>query len=141
MVDLGCGDGRFVVCAATLVVRKVLGIERDSGLAARARANVHQMRHRQSLVNVVTAPAQEVDVSHGSIFYLFDTFDPSALAAILRNARPAADAGRAVRFIYASPRQDWVLQDTGWLRRQDHWPARRDHGNPYPISFWRLAAR
>lgn len=139
VVDLACGDGRFVVCAATLAVRKVVGIDNDSGLAARARANVAQMRRRQAPVNLVTALAQDVDISHGSIFYLFDALDPGSLRAILRNARPAAESGRAVRFIYASPQQDWVLQDSGWLQRQDHWPAGRD-GNPYPISFWRLPA-
>lgn len=140
VVDIGCGKGRFLACAARLPVRKVVGIEINEPLAAVARTNLERMRGRRALVDVITAPAQEVDVSHGTIFYLYDSFGPGILRAVLNNLRSAIDAGRQVRFVYASPRHEWVLRECGWLERYDAWQPRPELGANHPVSFWRSIA-
>ncbi len=141
IVDIGCGKGRFLACASALPVKKVVGVEINEPLAAMARANLARMRRRKARFDIVTAPAQDVDLSHGSVFYVYDAFGPGILRAVLDNLRAAVDAGRNVRFIYASPRHEGVLRECGWLERYDAWPPRPDHANLHAVSFWRAIPR
>lgn len=136
VVDIGCGTGRFVACAATLPVRKVVGIEISEPLAAIARANLERMRGRNAPVDIVTAAAQDVDLSHGSVFYLDDVFRAGTLRAVLDNVRAAATAGRPVRLLYAHARHEWMLQQCGWLEAYDDWSPTGGHAAE-TITFWR----
>lgn len=55
----------------------------------------------------------------------------------MENVRKSAQAGRPVRFAYASPRHEWVLKECDWLEQYDAWPARPDLGANHAVSFWR----
>jgi len=77
LYDVGCGDGRFLVAAATAGARRVVGVEADGALAARATANT---RHRGDQVDVLRADALSVDMSDASKLFLY--LLPSGLAAL-----------------------------------------------------------
>lgn len=94
VVDLGCGDGRLVVAAATRGGRSV-GVELDPDLADRARSRASEAGLADR-VTIVTGDARTIDLDDADIVFAFLPTDvladllPSVLAALRPGARVVA---------------------------------------------------
>lgn len=51
-VDIGCGKGRVLCCAARQSLRRVVGVDLSAELVQQARANAQSLRGRRSAVEV-----------------------------------------------------------------------------------------
>jgi SAM-dependent methyltransferase len=69
LIDIGCGKGRVVCCAARFPLREVIGIEHLPELCAAARRNADRMRDRKAPITIVQAHAEEFDYRQGSVLY------------------------------------------------------------------------
>ena len=72
VLDVGCGDGRSLVAAATRCGARGIGIEIEEGRAALARANV-EAAGVSHLVEIRTGNALEMDLSAATKVFLFLT--------------------------------------------------------------------
>lgn len=137
-VDIGCGKGRAVCCAARFGIREAIGVEADIGRSEIARKNAQRMRGRKAGITILNMPAQQADFSRGTVFYLFNPFGPATLGQVLERIRASVLANpRPIRIVYACPRQEQVLGDSGWLERYDSWASGKDLALDEPVSFWR----
>lgn len=137
-VDIGCGKGRVVCCAARLPLREVLGIEINPELAARARENARRMRGRRAPVRILDQPAQEVNYSQGTVFYLFNPFGADTLCRVVERLSQSPERDlRGLQLVYVLPQHEAVLEQCGWLQKWDHWPPQKPIALDHPVSFWR----
>lgn len=141
-VDIGCGKGRVVCCAALLNLRKVLGVEIDEGLCEQARENAGRMRGRRAPVEVVHAGAQEFDYRQCTAFFLFNSFGAATLEMVLSSIAQSLQANpRPVRFAYVNPFHDELLASVPDFERYDRWERRPWSGLKFDVSFWRNGYR
>lgn len=136
LVDVGCGRGRVLCCAARLGLRKVMGVDVSEQMCAEARANAAQLRGRRTPITVEAMPAQFFDYSEATAVYLFDPFGAATLDLVLKKIQEDRD-GRPVRFAYANPTQSEVFDRQDWLE-----PTRMgDLGGPtateHAVRFYR----
>jgi len=141
IVDLGCGKGRVLCCAALYDVERVFGIEDTDELCRVARSNLRRLRQRRSPAMVIHGKAEDFDYTQGTVFYMFHPFGPNTLRAVVSHiGRALQQRLRLIRIVYVNPKHDSVLEEVDWLERYAQWPA----GDPssrfvtYPVSFWRL---
>jgi cyclopropane fatty-acyl-phospholipid synthase-like methyltransferase len=136
-VDIGCGKGRVLCCAARHPVRKVLGVDISADLVREARANAERLRGRKAPVEAANLPAQEFDYSDVTALFMFDPFGAATLAPVLE--RIGRDTkGRSVRLAYANPTHEEVFQAQTWLTGREFW-ARAQTGLEHDVAFYRSA--
>lgn len=68
--DLGCGDGRIVIAAASQFGARGIGVEYDTEVAKRAINNVRKSGV-EDLVQIVVGDAMKVDVTPASVVMLY----------------------------------------------------------------------
>jgi cyclopropane fatty-acyl-phospholipid synthase-like methyltransferase len=140
-VDVGCGKGRVVCCAARRPLRKVIGIDQSAGLIDAARVNAAALRGRRSELILARVLAEDYDFSEATVVYMNNPLGPKSLGAMLARVEAArACTGQPVRFAYNNPVHEAILRDCGWLVRTDHWRAGRVFGQRNPVSFWGSSA-
>lgn len=141
LVDIGCGKGRVVCCAAQHHIRKVVGVEIHPKLCAIARNNAKRLRGAKASVEIVEAPAQdrEVDYSEGTLFFIFQPFGPKTMAMVQEQIRNTlSDNPREIKLVYVNDRsQLHVLQGSGWLELIERWVPDQWSRLDNPVSFWR----
>ena len=116
--DIGCGLGRVLCVLGRRRLKKVVGIDISEEFTSLARRNVDAVRGRCSPVEVLTADAALADYSEGTAFYIYNSFGPATLAAVLERIRAGAAANpRRVRILYVNPMHNHVLEAAHWLRR------------------------
>ena len=134
-VDIGCGKGRVLCCAARYPVGKVLGVDISADLVRMARANAERLRGRKAPVEVANLPAQELDYSDVTALFMFDPFGAATLAPVLE--RIGRDTkGRTVRLAYANPTHDEVVRRQPWLTGREFW-HRAQTGLEHDVAFYR----
>jgi predicted RNA methylase len=141
VVDLGCGKGRVLCCAALYDLEQVIGVEDTEELCQVARANLRRLRRKRTPAVVISGKAEEFDYARGTVFYMFHPFGPNTLRAVLARLGHALEQRlRSIRIVYVNPKHDCVLEEVGWLERYAQWPARAPQSRfvTYPVSFWRL---
>jgi SAM-dependent methyltransferase len=130
-VDIGCGKGRVLCCAARHELAGAVGVEVSPDLCAAARRNADRMRGRRTAVTVHHGPAEEFDYANGTAFFLFNPFGAATLRRVLDRIRDQT-AGRAVRFAYVVPTHEATFHDRPWLEAYEP-PGRPDPG----VAFFR----
>lgn len=135
VVDLGCGKGRVVCCAARYRVAEVIGVDDLSIFTDRAEANAAVMRGRRSKVSIVKCKAEHFDYARGTVLYLNNPFGPETLNAVLKRLELARKTSR--RLAYFNPVHEAILGEQGWMERYALWPASSRRGIQHPVSFWR----
>ena len=70
LLDIGCGDGRVLIEAATRFGCRARGVERDVALAAIARAAVAQAG-LEGVVEIVEGDANDLDIGDATIVFAF----------------------------------------------------------------------
>lgn len=110
-VDLGCGKGRALLCAAAFPFRQVLGVEWSADLCAIARRNIavyppRLQRCRDLHVhcgNVLDYQFPATD----TVFYLFDPFGPGILRQVFDRIHASVRAApRRVMVIFCGLGKD-----------------------------------
>ncbi len=141
VVDLGCGKGRVLCCAAMYSVQQVIGVDDTRDLCDVALNNLRRLSRKRAPAAVIHGKAEQFDYSLGTVFYLFHPFGPNTLRSVIsRMSIGLRQIPRLARLAYVNPRHDSVLKDTGVLERYEHWA----HQTPqsrfvcYPVSFWRF---
>ena len=116
LVDLGCGKGRVVCCAATYKLTQVIGVEDVQELYALAQRNVASLRGKRTPVSLVLNDAQSFDFRLGTIFYLFNPFGPETMRAVLRRlAEGLRVTPRPVRIVYVNALHEDEFRKCAWL--------------------------
>lgn len=118
LVDLGCGLGRVLLCAATLGAQRAVGYEADGRIAGLAAMNAARRVAVGTELRVEHALAQEWQPSDETVVYMFNPFGSTTLAEVVDRMRAAAwkEAGR--RVVYVNPLYSHALERAGWLRKE-----------------------
>jgi SAM-dependent methyltransferase len=118
-VDLGCGKGRALVVAGAAGFGRVVGVELDAGLAAKARDNLSRAARRGSLrssTEVLMIDAANLVPPEGPlVVYLHNPFGEETL----RDVVSALDASwreqpRPILAVYYNPVHDALFDPTSW---------------------------
>jgi SAM-dependent methyltransferase len=134
-VDIGCGKGRVLCCAARHRVKQVIGIDLSESLCRQAKINAQRMRGRRTPIVVETALAQEFDYGPATVLFLFDPFGARTLGQVL--AKVEQDTrGHDVRVAYANPTYDEVFRAQAWLGGREFWSGAQ-LGLEHDIAFYR----
>jgi len=140
-MDIGCGKGRVVCCAARRHIRKAVAVEIHPELCAIARHNSGRLRGAKAPVEIVEAPAQAqvVDYSEGTLFFINRSFGPETLTMVLEQIRATLSTHpRIIKFVYVNDQSEsHVLQESGWLERVECWVPNQWSQLDNPVSFWR----
>lgn len=116
-IDLGCGKGRVLWFLATRrKLKRIVGIEIVPELVQIARKNMAKCG-LLTPVSVVEGDASEVDLSEGTVYFLFNPFGEKTLRKVLENIRNSLLAHpRSIRILYCNPELAHVLDIAAWLR-------------------------
>jgi precorrin-6B methylase 2 len=121
-VDVGCGRGRVLCCAARHVCQKVIGIEYSDEFCVTAHANARQMRGKQTPIVVQKGIAEEFDYSDATVLYFFCPFGPATLDVVLNKIRKDNSTHRLrMAFVNLSANHDEVFANHAWLTTYDRW--------------------
>jgi precorrin-6B methylase 2 len=135
-VDLGCGKGRVVCCAATYDIAEAIGIEYLNTFCDQARRNAHRMHGRRTPVSIVCSKAEEFDFTRDNVFYLFNPFGPATLKQVLdRIQNGIKTQPREVTITYVNPVHENVLAGMAWLKCRARLPD-PDLSEFGATSFW-----
>lgn len=129
-VDLGSGKGKALLIAGMLAYQRVVGVEIDCGLAAEARRNVENFRHRKraGMIESVTASVVEWKVpDDSSIIFMHNPFFGETFKQAMANVFSSYDRNpREMHIVYMFPwEHEWLLS-TGRVHvesvRSEGWP-------------------
>jgi predicted RNA methylase len=139
-VDLGCGRGRVLCCAARYQVREVIGVEDTAELVKSAEANLRGMRGaRTTRRRVICAKVQDFDYVGVTAIFMFHPFGPRTLGQVLSRLKSSLMYGpptQKFRLAYVHPVYESVIAELGWLERLDYWPPERLPERKRSVSFW-----
>lgn len=136
-VDLGCGKGRSLCCAARYPLAHVVGVEYSEDLVRDAKINVAKLRGKRSPVTIWHMLAQEYDYSQGTIFYMFHPFGPNVLYQVLKKLENGFIKNhRNIRIVYVNPVHEIILEECRWLEEVDRWKPGTKGNNEHVVSFW-----
>ncbi len=135
-VDIGCGKGRLVCCAARYLLAGVYGLDISPTLCTIAQRNAKRLRGRRTPVTIVTADTQKWDYGNSTILFLFNPFRRETLGRVLARVRDSLQAHpRASRLVYVIPECESTLPAAGW-ELVERWSPRPSVGLDYPVTFW-----
>jgi precorrin-6B methylase 2 len=139
LVDIGCGRGRVLCCAARYGIAQVIGVDDVAPLAAAAQRNLSMLRKCSNIHSrVICGKAQKVDYSNVTAVYMYNPFGASTTREVMKvMAEHLARKPHPVRIAYVNPRQETVLAEAGWLECYDDWGPERLPGYKRRVSFWR----
>jgi hypothetical protein len=116
-IDFGSGKGRVLVQAARYPFARVIGVEISPKLNEIARANLERRRHSFACPNieVTTSDVVAYDIPDDmTVAYFFYPFVGDAFKRVIENIVASIDrCPRRVRIIYALPRLEDVILETG----------------------------
>ncbi len=106
-VDYGSGLGRIVVCAATLPLKHVIGVEFVPELAKRCRKNIAQATpHLRAPIDIEVANAATWPVpAEANILHFYNPFLNETLKGCI---------GQVAKSLRAHPREIWVVFASPW---------------------------
>jgi cyclopropane fatty-acyl-phospholipid synthase-like methyltransferase len=138
VLDIGCGKGRMICCAALFPVREVIGIEHSPELCANAAQNASRLRHKCSPITIKNERAEHFDFGGINVFYFYNSFGPPLLDEVLaRIERALQDNPRPIRFIYANPVHEASLKACSWLEQFDEISPLQSRSMAVRVTFWR----
>jgi Methyltransferase domain len=111
VVDLGSGLGHVPLLVAICTPARAIGIDLDPAYVDCARQSAEELRLRDAIF--LTGDARDVDLSSGTVFYLYTPFRGSILRAVLDRLRSEAVA-RAIRVCTFGPCTP-VVAGVSWL--------------------------
>lgn len=129
VVDLGCGDGRLAVAAATIAGAQSIGVETSEELVRRARERA-AAAGVSDRVTIAAGDARDVDLTDADVVYAFLPADvladvlPATLAAMAPGARLIAhEQHRLPAMVQPPPQRSTVLVGEDGLTVAHRWTA------------------
>jgi SAM-dependent methyltransferase len=135
LVDIGCGKGRVLCCAARHPVKQVIGVELSEPLCQEARVNAQRLRGRRAPIAVENVLAQDFNYAPATVLFLFDPFGAASLGRVLEKISRDT-RGHDVRLAYANPTHDEVFRAQPWLSGGEFW-AKPQTGLEHDVAFYR----
>jgi SAM-dependent methyltransferase len=137
-VDIGCGKGRVVCCACRLSIKKVVALELNRDLLARALENVAGLRGRKAVVEPIQQSAEDYSYPDATVVYFYNPFNARLTELVMEKLFLSySQSPRDMRVVYANPVHETALQRHGWLKKYDEWPASKFPVFGYRVSFWK----
>lgn len=137
-VDLGCGKGRAICCAARYKMREAIGIEYDDTLAEIARNNAKRFLWKRSPITIITCNVEDYNYDRGSKFYMFAPFKDSVLKIVLKKLRLSLKNNpREIKLVYINTTPESSLWNTDFLDLYDEWQVREDILLDHRVTFWK----
>lgn len=137
-VDVGCGKGRILCCAARHACKKVMGVDYSEDFCKEARTNAERMRGRKAPVLVHKGDAEEFDYSEATALFFFSPFGASTLDAVLHKIDHDSRHRRIrLAFVNCNEDQDKVFAKHSWLELYGYWDVEQEGG--HSVSFYRRA--
>ena len=131
--DIGSGMGRILCVVAREPVRKCVGVELLEPLCQIARRNAISLRGRKAPIQIVCGDATTVDLSEGTIYFMFNPFGGETLRDTLENIRCSlSQKPRAIRIAYYNSKYQSVLEALGWLVKVHEFDTFAGHR----VTFW-----
>lgn len=116
-VDLGCGKGRVLFCAARRGIEKVVGVELEESLVSIARSNMSRLGARRFSVEIIHQDAAAYRMQDATVVFLYNPFNDNTLDKVMRNLKESLTAyPRPIRILYHNPRYHGMLNALKWLR-------------------------
>jgi hypothetical protein len=137
-VDLGSGKGRVLMMAAEHPFQRIIGVELSPALHRIAGENLqryHSPTQRCHRFELQCADAADfVPPPENTVFYLFQPFPRTTMAAVLTHLGAALDdRPRRMVLVYMNPLFHRQVLDTGWFALQ-RWGAPAGRGEfPWAI--------
>ncbi len=113
-VDIGCGKGRIVCCAATLGIRKAIGIEIDPELAEIAQRNCEAMRQKRASTEIKVGSAESFSYKDANVLFLHNPFGEATLRKVVDRLVRENDGRSEKTIIYAFPKHRQVFDERGF---------------------------
>jgi len=137
-VDLGCGKGRVLCCAARRQIGEAIGVEYAPEHSEVAERNAVRLRGRRSPIRVLPISVQEFDFTTGTVFYMFHPFGPNLLREVVDKIHDGWMRNRrGIRVVYVNPVHEDVLRGNGWIGEYERWEPAGNGFPEQPVSFWR----
>lgn len=136
-VDVGCGKGRMVCCAARWPARKVIGIDYEKALVEKAAKNAERVRGRRAEVECIHSSAQDFDYRDATVIYLYHPFERPIVDHFLARLKATRRQDRPLRIVYANSVHNAAFEEAGWLVKDEEWAENRFGGFPHRVTFWR----
>jgi hypothetical protein len=138
-LDIGCGRGRVLCCAARYGVSNLIGVDDVAPLAAAAQGNLALLcKPRDCRHEIICSKAENLDYCRVTAIYMYNPFGASTTRKVMEViGESLIREPRPLRIAYVNPLQESVLADTGWLERYDDWGPDCLPGNKRRVSFWR----
>jgi len=131
--DIGCGMGRILCVAAQQSVRKCVGVELQAPLCEIARRNAATLRGRKAPIEIVRGDATTVDLSDGTIYFMFNPFGPETLRDTLENIRGSHSSNpRGIKLVYYHSKYKSVIDGMEWLEKVHEFERFGGH----PVTIW-----
>lgn len=113
--DLGSGLGQVVILVHLLTGVQVRGVEYEPAYCVYSRRCASDLGLTR--VEFITGDAREVDLSEGTVFYMYTPFEGEMLEIVLRRLRRVS-ASKAIRLLTYGPCTATVMTQD-WLRCKD----------------------
>ncbi len=137
-VDLGCGKGRVVCCAARYRIKRVIGVDDVEEMTRAAASNAQTLRNRRTEIDIARCKAEDFDYSEATVLYLYNPFGARTLERVLDKIKQSLDGQpREIKIAYVNPKHDDLIERADWLERYAHWSRRPSRGLEFAVSFWR----
>jgi SAM-dependent methyltransferase len=139
-LDIGCGRGRVLCCAARWGVSQLIGIDDVAALAAAAQRNLQCLRKPHNFRHgIICGKAQNLDYRRITAVYMYNPFGAFTTREVMGAIRESlVRKPHPLRIAYVNPVQESALADSGWLECYDDWGPDRLPGHKRSVSFWRL---
>jgi precorrin-6B methylase 2 len=135
-VDVGCGKGRVVCCAARHPCKKAVGVDYSKDLCRQARTNLERLHGRKAPVVVHNGIAEEFDYTEATALFFFNPFGATTLDAVLHKINhDTRQNGVRFAFVNSTVYQDDVFAEHSWLEKYDYWNVERGAGQS--VSYYR----
>lgn len=135
-IDLGCGKGMCLKCAAEMGYKKVAGLELDGDLLRIARKNMEKLKLN---VQVIEGNAMEFqDYDDYEFFYFYNPFGASVfekVIAFMKESQQRRD--RDIWVAYNHPESGKLFEDAGFQMKMET----RDRSRDVPVKYYLLPKR
>lgn len=133
-LDVGCGKGMCMKCAAELGYQKVAGLDLDRHLLEIARSN---MRKLQLDVNCIYGNAVEFeDYKDYDVFYFYNPFGETVFRQVIQRIKESQrQRNRDIWVAYYHPVYGRLFEDDGFLLEKEL----RDHTRDTVTNIYRYS--
>lgn len=133
-VDIGAGKGRVICVMARWRYKRVVGIELSEMLCAAACRNADLLRGRKARVDIICGDASRVDMTNGTIYFMYNPFGADTMCAVLKNIRRSLDdAPRDITIVYYNAIHEALFVACKWLQCTCTFETVTNR----KVSFWR----